>query len=208
MCLVVLSPTARPGLGSAASKAGILAAGRGWSSCKKRVGRYRSDVFEHLLTVDRRVAAGDEVSWRPGLSVLRLGSALSDRGFKRDIVHRLLLAAVQLTQLDIENGRQLRHLLRIDGGVHVLKPVDAAYLFREATRDVGSLCNHVALGPREVRCSDVHGMEPEGQRNHRSVPNMTVGLFTPGCNHGVLLLGWRERAREEPCDVSKWRLKQ
>ena len=84
--------------------------------------------------------------------------------------------------------------------------MDAAYLFGEARREVGLSGNHGSLRPSEVRCSDVHRVEPEGERKHRSVPHMTKCAFFPRSNRGLLLLGGGERACEKASHEGKGRL--
>ena len=76
--------------------------------------------------------------------------------------------------------------------------MQAAYLFgKVARRKVGLGGNHVSLSPGEVRCSDVHRMEPESEREYRSVNNITQSAFTPRSNNFVLLLSGGERALEK-----------
>lgn len=96
------SPTALTGLGLAAK---FWFASRFANGCKKRLFWSFSTENECLLTSDRDVAAGDEVSKLPEVSLLRLRDAFCNQGFLRDIMHKLLSASVQLEKLSIKDCR-------------------------------------------------------------------------------------------------------
>ena len=137
---------------------------------------------------------------------------MSVRGRLREFELGLLLSLLidilaQGTVFSIEDLGQLLNLLEVERGVHVLEPGDAAYLFGEARRAVGAHCNQTSLGPFEVRCSNVHRVEPEGEIKHGGVPHMTLCIFAPSSNQRLLLLRGRKRAIKESLHVSKRRLK-